>query len=80
MTTAPDQLIAEMWLQVLHQHGIPAVINPGDTSSFLGVSALPCRLMVSGDYLKQAREILADLKPAEEPGVDEKREKGVADG
>ncbi len=65
MTTAPDQLTAEMWLQVLHQYEIPAVISPGDTTSFLGVSTLPCRLMVAGDYIEQAREILASLKPAE---------------
>ena len=67
MTTAPDQLTAEMWLQVLHQHEIPAVINPGDISSFLGVSVLPCLLLVASDYLKQAQEILADLKPEAEP-------------
>ncbi len=67
LATAPDQLTAEMWLQVLHQHAIPAVINPGDTSSFLGISLFPCRLMVSPDYLKQAREILADFFSEEEP-------------
>ncbi len=63
LATAPDQLTAEMWREMLRQHGIPVVISPGDTSSFMGVSALPCRLMVAGGYLEQAQEILAGLKP-----------------
>ena len=58
LTTAPEQLTAEMWLGVLRKHDIPAVISPGDTSSFMGISPFPCRLMVAAGYLKQAREIL----------------------
>jgi hypothetical protein len=56
-----------MWLGVLREHDIPVVISPGDTSSFMGISPFPCRLMVADDYLKQANEILASLKPEEEP-------------
>ena len=67
LTTAPEQLTAEMWLGVLREHDIPVVISPGDTSSFMGISPFPCRLMVADDYLKQANEILASLKPEEEP-------------
>jgi hypothetical protein len=52
-----------MWREMLRQHGIPVVISPGDTSSFMGVSPFPCRLMVAGGYLEQAQEILAGLKP-----------------
>lgn len=63
LVTAPDQLTAEMWREMLRQHGIPVAISPGDTSSFMGVSSFPCRLMVAGGYLEQAREILAGLKP-----------------
>lgn len=63
LATAPDQLTAEMWREMLRQHGIPVVVNPGDTSSFMGVSSFPCRLMVAGDYLEQAQEILAGLEP-----------------
>lgn len=62
LATAPDQLTAEIWLGVLREHGIPAVINPGDTSSFMGISPFPCRLMVAIGYLKQAKQILASLK------------------
>ncbi len=58
LATAPDQLTAEMWLGVLREYDIPAVISPGDTSSFMGISPFPCRLMVAAGYLKQAREIL----------------------
>jgi hypothetical protein len=56
-----------MWLGVLREHDIPAVISPGDTSSFMGISPFPCRLMIIGDYLKQAREIMNDLSPEAEP-------------
>jgi hypothetical protein len=62
LTTAPDQLTAEMWQDILLQQGIPAMINPQDAVSFLGVSAFPCRIMVAPDHLKQAKEILASLQ------------------
>ncbi len=39
LTTAPDELTAEMWAEILHSEGIPARIKPGDAVSFLGVSA-----------------------------------------
>jgi len=63
LTTAPDQLTAEIWKDILLQQGIPAMVNPGDTTSFMGVSAFPCRLMVARGYRQQAQEILASLKP-----------------
>ena len=66
LTTAPDQLTAEIWKDILLQEGIPAVVNPQDTISFLGVSTFPCRIMVAYGYLKQAREILASLQPQAE--------------
>ena len=58
MATAPDQLQAEMWQALLREERIPAVVRSGDTSSFLGVSALPCRVMVLEDDLKRAKEIM----------------------
>jgi hypothetical protein len=66
LTTAPDQLTAEIWKDILVQEGIPAVVNPEDAVSFLGVSAFPCRIMVAPGYLKQAQEILASLQAEEE--------------
>jgi len=62
LTTAPDQLTAEMWQDILLQEGIPAMVNPADAVSFLGVSSFPCRIMVAPGYLKQAKEILASLQ------------------
>jgi hypothetical protein len=64
--TAPDQLTAEIWVDILKQNGIPAVINPQDTISFMGVSSLPCRIMVADGYRQQAQEILDSLKPEEQ--------------
>ncbi len=61
LTVAPDQLIAEMWRELLQQKGIPAEVNPGDTASFLGVSPLPCRLMVAVSHLGKARQLLDEL-------------------
>ena len=56
--TAPDQLVAELWSEVLRDAGIPALVMAGDTSSFLGVSAYPCRVLVDEDRLADAKEIL----------------------
>ena len=61
LTVAPDQLIAEMWRELLQQKGIPAEVNPGDTASFLGVSPLPCRLMVAESHFKKAQKVLQGL-------------------
>ena len=66
LTTAPDQLTAEIWKDILVQEGIPAIVNPTDTVSFLGVSTFPCRVMVAPGYRKQAKEILASLQAEEQ--------------
>ena len=43
--TAPDQIMAEIWVQLVRSEGIPCRLQPGDTTNFLGVSAAPVRLM-----------------------------------
>ncbi|MFQ5875633.1 MAG: DUF2007 domain-containing protein [Dehalococcoidia bacterium] len=58
LVTAPNQLTAEMWRGLLADNGIPAVLRPEDTFSFLGVSSRPCRLLVSEEKLDEARELL----------------------
>ena len=58
LTTAPDQLVAEMWRDLLRDQGVSAIIRPGDISSFMGVSAYPCRIMVQQDQHERAKEIL----------------------
>jgi hypothetical protein len=74
LTTAPDQLTAEIWTDILIQNGIPAMINPQDAISFMGVSSLPCRIMVAYGYRQKAQEILNSLQPpAEEPTDDQER-------
>ena len=60
LITAPDQIVAEMWRDALIERGVPAVIRAGDTTSFLGVSAYPCRLLVDEDSLEESRRILSE--------------------
>ena len=67
LTTAPDQLQAEMWCDLLVEEGVPALVRGGDMSSFLGVSAQPCRIMVADDRVERAREVLGErLNPEDE--------------
>jgi hypothetical protein len=60
LATAPDQLVAEMWRGLLLEEGVPSHVDSGDRSSFLGVSAVPCRLMVAEEDLERAREVLEE--------------------
>lgn len=59
LTTAPNQIIAEMWKGLLDNNSIPAILRPEDTSSFLGVSSRPCDLMVDEALVEEARSILS---------------------
>jgi len=63
--TAPDQLMAEMWCELLKNEGIPAMLEPRDAVSFLGLSYAPCRILVPEDHLEEAREILRQLQEGE---------------
>jgi hypothetical protein len=72
LTTAPDQLTAEIWTDILNQNGVPAVINPQDAISFMGVSSLPCRIMVAYGYRQQAQDILDSLKSEEQNDADQR--------
>ena len=67
LTTAPDQLSAEMWQGLLRNEEIPAMIRAGDAVSFLGVSSAPCRLMVPEDRLEEARTLLEERFRPEAP-------------
>jgi hypothetical protein len=60
LTTAPDQIVAEMWREALVSEGVVAALRSGDTTSFLGVTLLPCRVVVADDDLARAKEILED--------------------
>lgn len=58
LTTAPDQLVAEMWRDLLNDREIPVVIRSGDVSTFLGVTPYPCRLLVDENSRERALRIL----------------------
>ena len=56
--TAPDQLTAELICGLLEDAGIPAVLAAGDTMAYLGVSLVPCRIMVPEGLAPAARRVL----------------------
>jgi hypothetical protein len=47
-----------MWSELLSSYGVRAAIRPGDTQSFLGVSAYPCRILVDKDDVNRAKELM----------------------
>jgi hypothetical protein len=55
-----------MWVGMLQDAGIPAMIRPSDTVAFLGVSGASCRVQVNKADVDRAREILGvdDGEPA----------------
>ena len=57
---APDQLSAEMWVAFLREEGVPALIKPSDAISFMGTSALSCRVLVPEERLTEAESVLAE--------------------
>ena len=58
LATAPDQLTAEMWVELLRGQRIPAMIEPQDAISFLGVSSMACRVVVPREHLAEATQLL----------------------
>ncbi|MGB2694167.1 MAG: DUF2007 domain-containing protein [Dehalococcoidia bacterium] len=66
---APDQLTAEMWIALLRDVGMPATIKPSDAVSFLGTSALGCRVLVPSERLEEAQELLAQRFGDDEPSA-----------
>ncbi|MDZ4278379.1 MAG: DUF2007 domain-containing protein, partial [Dehalococcoidia bacterium] len=60
--TAPDQLIAEMWVDLLRAEGVPARIKASDAVSFLGTSGLSCRVLVPEDRLADAEAVLSQQR------------------
>lgn len=72
LTTAPDQVVAEMLSDMLRQEGLNVVVRAGDTTSFLGVSNYPCRLMVDETQFDTAQEMLSETEPVtDEAGEEE---------
>jgi hypothetical protein len=70
--TAPDQITAEIWQEMLKDEGIPAMLSPADVVSFLGTSFIPCRLLVPSTSLDAAKAVLeGELWQTEVEAVDE---------
>ena len=64
--TAPDQIMAEIWVQLVRSEGIPCRLQPGDTTNFLGVSAAPVRLMTLEAEADRAAQVLERGEEVEE--------------
>ncbi|MFN8533207.1 MAG: DUF2007 domain-containing protein [Dehalococcoidia bacterium] len=83
VTTAPDQTIGEMLRDMLEENGVVAMLEPEDAVSFLGVSAIPVRLLVPIEQAPVAKSLLQEFEEAEpdwqaedaEPAEDEPDEK-----
>ncbi len=60
LATAPDQLTAEMWCELLREADIPAIIQPSDAVSFMGISASRCRVIVPAERYEEAAAVLRD--------------------
>jgi len=68
--TAPDQLTAEMWQDLLSQANIRCQLKAGDTYGFLGVSASPVRLVTPQEDAEVARDALETLINLSEISID----------
>lgn len=75
--TAPDQLTAEMWQDLLSQARIKCQLRPGDTYGFLGVSAAPVRLVAPEEEAEDARDTLETMVRLSGVGPDDDGEPGV---
>ena len=60
LATAPDQLVAEVWVGMLRDAGLRAMIRPSDAVSFLGISPYGCRVLTVDEDLEEARDVLGD--------------------
>ena len=60
LATAPNQTIAQMWVDILRTEGLHAQIRASDSVSFMGVNALECRIQVAEEDLEKAREVLGE--------------------
>ncbi len=60
LATAPDQFTAEIWVSILRDGGIRAMIRASDAVSFLGISPYGCRVQVPEADLLRARDLLPE--------------------
>ncbi len=60
LATAPNQLEAEMWRELLANEGFAVAVRGGDTSSYLGMSNYPSTIMVDEEQHDEARKLLEE--------------------
>ncbi len=56
---ARDQLEAEMCRERLDSLAIPALVAPADVSAYLGLTPVPCRVLVPAHLRLAAEHVLA---------------------
>ena len=66
LRTAPTRAVAELWVNLLGDHGIPARAVPALPSSFMG-DGMQHRLIVRGEHVHEAERILRALWDATRP-------------
>jgi hypothetical protein len=59
--TARDQLEAEMWRERLDSLAIPALVAPADVAAYLGLTPVPCRVLVPAHLRTAAEHVLAGV-------------------
>ncbi len=58
LATAPNQLEAEMWRDLLASEGFAVTVRGGDTISYLGMSNYPSTILVDEEQHDAARKVL----------------------
>ena len=66
LRTAPTRAVAEIWINLLGDHGIPARAVPALPASFMG-DGIQHNLIVRGEDVAEAERILAALWDAARP-------------
>lgn len=68
VATAPSQIIAEMWQQLVEDAGIEARILPSAAAVFGGVMNSPCRVQAPEERARDARSVLSQVADAVQLG------------
>ena len=60
LATAPNQLEAEMWRDLLAGEGFAVTVRGGDTISYLGMSNYPVTILVDEEQHDEASKVLEE--------------------
>lgn len=61
LSTAPNQLTAESWCEVLTNNGFNCKVEPGDFYNFMGISNRPVRIIIVDKEFAPAKQFLSKL-------------------